>query len=199
MAVGAQRTEFDSTVVAPVPVPAHSRVARRYAWVDLADAYEIRMPIDASSDPEQLARFLFSHQAPWLAPLMALRDLLVAGFGIKTSRALERSDPPGSARRIGLFRIYERAEDEIVLGEDDVHLDFRVSVLRRVRAEPDGPAAFLIASTVVHCHNRLGRLYLWFIAPFHRQVVQAGLRRSARAGWPRPAANAAPGSTRPMA
>jgi len=36
----------------------------------------------------------------------------------------------------------------------------------------------------VHCHNRLGRLYILVIAPFHRLVVQASLRRAAQIGWP---------------
>jgi Protein of unknown function (DUF2867) len=41
-----------------------------------------------------------------------------------------------------------------------------------------------VVSTVVHCHNRLGRTYITLIAPFHRRVVEAGLRRAARLGWP---------------
>ena len=45
--------------------------------------------------------------------------------------------------------------------------------------------ARLTLSTVVHCHNRLGRVYLFVIAPFHRLIVRSGLRRAARLGWPR--------------
>jgi hypothetical protein len=37
----------------------------------------------------------------------------------------------------------------------------------------------------VHCHNLLGRAYLFVIAPFHRLVVKASLRRAAHIGWPR--------------
>jgi hypothetical protein len=36
----------------------------------------------------------------------------------------------------------------------------------------------------VHCHNRLGRIYIFLIAPFHRWLVQAILRRAAHIGWP---------------
>jgi hypothetical protein len=42
----------------------------------------------------------------------------------------------------------------------------------------------LTVSTVVHCHNLPGRAYLLVIAPFHRMVVKASLRRAARVGWP---------------
>jgi hypothetical protein len=42
----------------------------------------------------------------------------------------------------------------------------------------------VIATTVVHCHNLLGRLYILAIAPFHRLVVRSALQRAARTGWP---------------
>jgi hypothetical protein len=42
----------------------------------------------------------------------------------------------------------------------------------------------LTLSTVVHCHNALGRTYIRVIAPFHRLIVKSCLRRAARTGWP---------------
>ena len=151
----------------------------------LADAYAIRLPEDAITDPEVLARFLFAHQPSWVAGLLSVRDALVAGFGIKTARELRTSPKPAGDERVNIFRIYERRPPhEIILGEDDKHLDFRVSVMREMRALSTGPRPYLIVSTVVHCHNRLGRTYITLIAPFHRLVVEAGLRRAARLGWP---------------
>jgi hypothetical protein len=155
-----------------------------YAAPYLADAYAIRLPEDAITDPELLARFLFAHQPSWVAWLLSMRDVLVARFGIKTTRQLRMSSRPASNERVDIFRIYERRPHEIILGEDDRHLDFRVSVMREMRALSTGPRPYLIVSTVVHCHNRLGRTYITLIAPFHRLVVESGLRRAARLGWP---------------
>ncbi len=87
-------------------------------------------------------------------------------------------------KRIHIFKIYETRTHEIVLGENDKHLDFRLSVLRQPPATGTGDAPYLVLSTVVHCHNRLGRAYIMLIAPFHRLVVKSSLRRAARAGWP---------------
>jgi hypothetical protein len=70
------------------------------------------------------------------------------------------------------------------LGEDDKHLDFRMSVLRSPGFSPT-LGGQLTVSTVVHCHNRLGRAYILVIAPFHRLVVKASLRRAAHIGWPK--------------
>ena len=80
---------------------------------------------------------------------------------------------------------------EIVVGEDDRHLDFRASFLVSPAGAPAGGAQ-LTASTVVHCHNLLGRTYLFISAPFHRLVVKASLRRAAELGWPQAAAGRQP-------
>jgi len=173
--------------VTRVALPPASRVARFYASTDLADAFAVRLPPGASSDPETLARFMFAEQPRWVHGLLSVRDLLVAGFGLKTAAQLQDPAAAGPHPRVGIFRIYETRPNEIVLGEDDKHLDFRLSVLHEAlptTAQGQTSAAQVVLSTVVHCHNRLGRLYILLIAPFHRAVVQATLRQAARKGWP---------------
>ena len=168
--------------VTAVALPPESGIAGAYESVNLADAYAIRLPAGALRSPELLARFIFSQQAPWISGLMRVRDALVAGFGLKTAKHLMPLGSEARERRVGLFKIYSTSATEIVLGEDDKHLDFRVSVLCSVDAAASKPR--LVVSTVVHCHNRLGRVYILIIAPFHRLVVQSSLRRAARIGWP---------------
>ena len=115
---------------------------------------------------------------------MKIRDTLVAGFGLKTSGQLLKAESSGKANRIGIFKIYSCSAREIILGEDDMHLDFRLSVLYQARPAEAG-APHLILSTVVHCHNLLGRIYIFLIAPFHRLVIKSILRRAAHSGWPK--------------
>jgi len=166
--------------VTAVPLPPASRATRFYAAPNLADAYAVRLPEGATHDPEQLARFMFATQAPWVARLLWVRDRIMSVFGVKTTDQL-RASTGSSVRRIAFFRLYEQDASEVLLGEDDSHLDFRVSV----RCEPVAGAHHqVIATTVVRCHNTLGRLYLLVIAPFHRQVVRSALHRAARTGWP---------------
>ncbi len=169
---------MDPSTVRAVPLPAGSRATRFYAHPNLADAFAVNLPAGATRDPEALARFIFAGQAPWVARLLWLRDRIVAAFGIKTTRELLSEREP-KVRRLGFFRIYEQDATEILLGEDDSHLDFRLTV----RCEPQTQQ--LVMTTVVHCHNLIGRLYILVIAPFHRLVVRSALQRAARAGWPR--------------
>lgn len=168
--------EFE--LIVSVPVPLRSGVTDLYTSMDLADAFAIRLPAGTSRDPDLLARFILSHQPSWIGWLMRVRDAIVACFGLKTARHLA-----SLANRVGIFKVYSTNQTEIVLGEDDKHLDFRISILCAEEAEPAGSRQ-LVFSTVVQCHNRLGRAYIFVIAPFHRLVVKASLLRAARVGWP---------------
>ncbi|AZF21433.1 MULTISPECIES: DUF2867 domain-containing protein [unclassified Pseudomonas] len=165
-------------LVTSVPVPSRSSITHLYQSMHLADAFAIRLPAGTSADADVLVRFILSHQPAWIGWLMTVRDTIVACFGLKTARYLA-----SLADRVGVFKVYSTHRTEIVLGEDDKHLDFRISLLCADEAEPDGSRQ-LVFSTVVHCHNRLGRAYIMVIAPFHRLVVKASLVRAARVGWP---------------
>jgi hypothetical protein len=177
-------TPSEFTLVKPVVLPAQSAVAAFYDSVNLADAFAIQLPFGTSSDPDVLGRFLISQQPSWIGWLTYVRDAIVACFGLKTAKHLATLSNEAGAERIGIFKVYGKSKTEIVLGEDDKHLDFRLSVLRTPGLSPT-LGGQLTVSTVVHCHNLLGRAYIWAIAPFHRQVVKATLRRAARIGWPR--------------
>ena len=168
--------EFE--LIMSVPVPSRSGITHLYKSMHLADAFAIWLPAGTSSNPDLLARFILSHQPSWIGWLMKVRDTIVACFGLKTAKHLATL-----ANRIEIFKVYSSNQTEIVLGEDDKHLDFRISILCSGEAEPEGSRQ-LVFSTVVHCHNRLGRAYIFVIAPFHRLVVKASLLRAARVGWP---------------
>jgi hypothetical protein len=167
--------------VREVPPPAESGVA---SWFDahLADAFAV--PIDAADvakGMDSLARSTLGDPAPWIRLLLGLRDGVVAGFGVKTTQEVRRAAIADNAERIDFFRILARSDRELILGEDDRHLDFRLSLL--LRARPDGSGDELVATTVVRCHNALGRVYLALIARFHRLVVISNLSRAANKGW----------------
>jgi hypothetical protein len=168
--------------VREVPPPAESGVASWFDAADLADAFAVPIDAaDAAKGVDSLARSALEDPAPWIRLLLGLRDALVAGFGVKTSREVRRAAIADNAERIDFFRILARSDRELILGEDDRHLDFRLSLLLRVR--PDGSGDELVATTVVHCHNALGRVYLALIARFHRLVVISNLSRASNKGW----------------
>jgi hypothetical protein len=168
--------------VREVSLPFESAVASWFDAADLADAFAVPInTADVAKGVENLARSALADPAPWVRVLLGVRDALVAGFGVKTSQEVRRAAIADNAERIDFFRILARSDRELILGENDRHLDFRLSLLLRMR--PDGSGDELVATTVVHCHNALGRVYLALIARFHRLVVIGNLSRASNKGW----------------
>jgi hypothetical protein len=158
--------------VKPTDPPRESTISDWYAHADLLDSYVVAIPADGSTMREVAERAMGSPPA-WFTALMAVRDGIMGPLGVRTSHDLRRA-PSGKAR-VDFFPVLSESPDELVLGEDDTHLDFRLSLLRR-----NGPhGAMLIATTAVRTHNRLGRLYKRAIHPFHILVVRATLARAA--------------------
>jgi hypothetical protein len=160
-----------------VPMPSNSVLAPLYAGADLLDAFAIRLPAEASNDIEVLARAAFERQAWWIRALTCVRDVVMVTVGVTSSRAVGLA---AAARGpvIGYLPVLSRSATELVVGADDRHLDFRATIQLRAVAENERE---LVTGTVVHCHNRLGRVYLAAIAPFHRVIVRANLERAVRA------------------
>lgn len=160
-----------------VPAPSDSLLAPLFGGADLLDAYAIQLPVGADEDLEVLARAGFERQAWWIRALTRMRDAMMAPVGVKSSRAVGAA---AAARGpvIGFFPLLSKSARELVVGEDDRHLDFRVAILLRAGA---AGGRELVVVTVVHCHNLLGRTYLAAITPFHRVIARASLEQAARA------------------
>lgn len=93
-----------------------------------------------------------SQQPHWIGWLTNVRDAIVGCFGLKSAERLATVSEKASDDRIALFKVYGKSESEIILGEDDKHLNFRLSALRSPELSPT-LGCQLIVSTVVHCHN----------------------------------------------
>jgi Protein of unknown function (DUF2867) len=140
------------------------------AGAQFIDAYSIATA-DAALDARHAAEKMLGRSPRWALTLMALRDLLVTPFGLKTAEAARRT----SANRIGVFPVLSETPRRIVAGLNDSHLDFRLVV----DVAGSGAGRRITATTVVLTHNLLGRVYLAIILPFHRLIVRSMLRRVA--------------------
>ena len=161
-------------------VPQGTLVASAFPRPSYEDAFAIKLPKGAATDVDELTWLIANSPAPWARALMRLRNRIVAPFGLRTS------DPPATGRaeggtlkpgdRAGIFPVLARADDEVLLGADDRHLDFRASVLLRRGEKRDS----VVLSTVVRYNNLLGRVYFLFVWPFHGAIVSASLRNAVR-------------------
>ena len=116
---------------------------------------------------------ILGHAPRMLKLLLIVRNAIVRPFGLKAPPAsdiMRGEFKTGHAvgDTIGRWRIYFIGDDEIIAGGDDRHQDFRVSVLRVRSAE----TASVVVTTICTVHNAFGKIYLFFVVPFHRRGVR---------------------------
>lgn len=146
---------------------------------DFVDCFSVELGKNASqASIDELARGFATTPPKWAQFLLVLRNILVQPFGLRTEFDGDQSQKgeckPGEL--INFFRIYHRDKNEILMGDDDTHLDYRVSVYR----SPNRPDK-LYAATWVHRNNWIGHSYLFLVKPFHKMIVRSMVTRGARA------------------
>lgn len=181
------------TAVNATTLPLDSLAARALPGAYFADCYEVPDPRPEAA-PLQAWLDLVARTPRWTRGLMAWRNQLVRLAGLKDLGGLGDLDAEATQRpvadfrvgqRVGIFEIRQIAPHELVLGQDDHHLDVQVALHKLQRPAADGrPQAWVAVSTVVHVHNRLGRAYMAVVTPFHRLIARDLLARLASAPQP---------------
>ena len=122
---------------------------------------------------------IFAHHPLWMKLLLIVRNRIASWCGLDAPTASQILHPqlerdPAVGDTIGVWPIYSLTDNEFVAGRDNKHLDFRLSVLKL--------ADSVVVSTICIVHNRAGKVYLFFIVPFHRWGVQRLIASAVKAG-----------------
>ena len=136
------------TRIAAIPTTPYANSERVLPGYQFADAYKV--PVPRGLDAMEAMRLAFAHRPLWIRTLMALRNRL--------GRVVGLTPAPASG-----FPVVRESPDEVVLGFDDKHLDFRVVVTIA--------GGFATLTTIVRWHNAWGSAYLAAIMPFHRAIA----------------------------
>lgn len=131
-------------------------------------------------DISEIGKAFFTSGPKWGKKMFAFRNKVVGLFGLKTGSETEKQQTEKDFKceigeHAGIFTVFDKTSNEIILGEDDRHLNFRVSLLvDRNKKDPD--KNFLTISTTVKFHNWMGILYFLPVRPFHKLIVPAMLK-----------------------
>jgi hypothetical protein len=163
-------------------IPKESSLNRRdveSAW--FSDSYHAKLGAPGET-PADLFEALLGHHPRWAQILLILRNRIAARAGLAVApdsmiENFERRTHYAVGNTIGPWPIFYLSETELIAGRDNNHLDFRFSVLKL--ATPGPTVAY---STICNVHNRYGKIYLFFIAPFHRFGMRHLMRRAIAAG-----------------
>ncbi|WP_191487770.1 DUF2867 domain-containing protein [Pseudomonas sp. FEN] len=165
------------------PLPADSAIHQYLPGASFVDSH----CVDVDNTERTALRHalnLMSMTPAWIDSLMGLRNRLVRMFGLKdlgrlTRIDLSRDDASYDVNdRVGIFTLIANRPDEVVLADRDKHLDVYLT-LNRSAMTPEGTRTITL-STVVRTHNRLGKLYMLPVGPFHRVIVPITLKNIAR-------------------
>jgi hypothetical protein len=104
-------TSLVEHAVRPIAVIPPTDCANVLPSADFGDAFAIDVR-NATLDAPEATRRAFAGQPGWIARLLAMRNILVSPFGLKTGA--DRSLP--ASRRVGVFPVVSSSSERVVLG-----------------------------------------------------------------------------------
>lgn len=134
------------------------------------------------NDVINIGRLFLTSGPKWADSLMLIRDKVVGVFGLKTSEQLtaEARNPDNFKFHVGeqldIFKVYAKTENELILGDDDKHLSFRVSLLLDCKNNDIEKKKIMITTTVEY-KNIFGRIYFLPVKPIHQLIVKGTLKK----------------------
>jgi len=153
-------------------IPENSMILKDFGKTDYLDVYQIRKQTNESVD--SITTQIFSLPR-WVNGLLKIRNSIVGKLGLKTGNKkdtnVEVYYPTGS--KAVFFTVIDRNDQEIVMGENDKHLNFRTSVY----IDKNGLNSDIYLSTLVHYNNFWGKLYFLPVKPFHKLIIKSLMQK----------------------
>jgi len=158
-----------------IAIPEDSLIHGTLNQIHYADCYSVDFQNERVITVEEVARMFFKSIPDWVLFLLDLRNWAVKWFGLKSENAREvlarlDSDPIEPGKPFGIFQVINKNANEILMGDEDKHLDFRVSI--RLNTEGGNEYAASVA-TIVQFNHFSGRLYFLPVKPFHKLIVRS--------------------------
>lgn len=164
-----------------VGFPKNSLLYPEHEEYDYTDSYEgVVNDKNSKIGIVDIGKMFLKPSPKWVDALLMLRNRMVSIFGLKTGNNTNDGKPLDSFKcepgeQMGLFKVFSKTETEVILGEDDKHLDFRVSLFLDTH-KSDPSKKVITVTTTVKFNNWFGRLYFLPVKPFHKLIVPITLR-----------------------
>lgn len=161
--------------------PNDAMINDRMITPDYSDAFSVEFVNSKNYTVVDAAKIFFLQYPAWVESLIKLRNFLVKFIGLsgdsmkdKIKKASAITDPQPGDRIV--FEVIARSDDEILLGENDKHLNFVVSVVLRKKNDSSNVSTAYILTKVKY-NISLGRFYFFFVKPFHRLIMKSMLNK----------------------
>ena len=149
---------------------------------DYADSFQSSFTDETNKiDATKIGKLFFTSGPKWIDSLFMVRNKLVGLLGLKTSGNISDRQSQldnfkcEKGEQLGLFKVFDKTNNEVILGEDDKHLDFRVSLFLETSHDKSQQKNLTITTTVKF-NNAFGRLYFLPVRAFHKLIVPTMLK-----------------------
>ncbi len=113
--------------------------------------------------------------------LLHTREFIAKFLNLKTASATDKSSrleklygfKGNIGEKIALFEVLDKTENELLTGQNDSHLDFKLSF---ISFGGKNNANLELATTVI-LNNTVGKIYFALVKPFHRFYLKRILRQ----------------------
>jgi Protein of unknown function (DUF2867) len=169
-------------IVLKTELPIQSVLNNTEKKYDFIDSY-IGAVLDLNNNinAKKVCKAFFTSSPAWVDKLFTFRNKIVSVFGLKIAK--ESGDKKKqldnfnceAGEQLGLFKVFSSAENEVIIGEDDKHLNFRVSLF--IENHPiEKNKKNITITTSAEFNNWFGRLYFLPVKPFHKIIVPTMLK-----------------------
>lgn len=148
-------------------IPKSSDIREFIGKIDYYDSYSVALSKEESI--QNLYSKLSFDSPKWVGFLMRVHNTIAKFIGLSVVDHSNKNFDFKLGKKVGVFTLYHINESEIITGEKDSHLNFCLSLLK----EKDR----LILTTVVSYNNFFGKLFFFFIKPFHK-IIAKGMVKS---------------------
>jgi len=157
-------------------------ISKQSKEVDYSDVFQMKTKsLDEIPEPKDCMIAFFKSFPPFFIKLILFRERIAKIFGIKTATKTTKEEREKILNEfegkigdsITIFKVINKENIELLTGQTDKHLDFKLSF---ISYEKDNHAIIELA-TAVNIHNLLGKMYFFFVRPFHRFYMKRILKR----------------------
>jgi hypothetical protein len=157
-----------------ITIPEDSLIHGTLKEIHYVDCYSMDFKNERPITIEEVTRLFFKSMPGWVLFLLDLRNWTVKWFGLKGGDAREvlarlDNDPIEPGKPFGIFQVIQRNANEILMGQEDKHLDFRVSIGLDSKAGNEYAA---YVATVVQFNHFSGWMYFLPVKPFHKLIIR---------------------------
>ncbi|MBG6128894.1 hypothetical protein IWQ47_000413 [Aquimarina sp. EL_43] len=145
--------------------------------ISYSDVFQLRTTsLKEVPKPKDCMVAFFKAFSPFFIKLLLSREKIAKNLGLKTATKRTQVEREAYLNEfegnigdsIALFDVLDKNDIELLTGQTDKHLDFKLSFI----SYEEGDDKIMELATTVKIHNTLGKIYFFLVKPFHRYFMK---------------------------